>query len=61
MATPRRSYGEREYYGSAPSLIYGVMQVNIRTPSNAPSGENVPIVVTVGNTPTQLNVTMAIQ
>jgi uncharacterized protein (TIGR03437 family) len=50
-----------EYYGSAPSLIYGVMQVNIRIPANAPSGPNVPIVINVGNTPTQLNVTMAIQ
>ena len=27
-----------EYYGSAPSIIYGVMQVNVRIPANAPSG-----------------------
>ena len=42
-----------EYYGSAPGIIYGVMQVNVRIPANAPSGANVPIVVTVGGNSTQ--------
>ena len=53
-----------EYYGSAPGIIYGVMQVNIRIPANAPSGPNVPIVIMVGNTPTQggaSQVTVAVQ
>ncbi|HTS28895.1 MAG TPA: hypothetical protein VMH81_23655 [Bryobacteraceae bacterium] len=27
-----------EYFGSAPGIIYGVMQVNIQIPANAPSG-----------------------
>ena len=26
------------YYGSAPGIIYGVMQVNVEIPANAPSG-----------------------
>jgi uncharacterized protein (TIGR03437 family) len=49
-----------EYYGSAPSLIYGVMQVNIRIPEGQ-SGANVPIVINVGSNPSQTGVTVAIQ
>jgi len=50
-----------EYYGSAPSIIYGVMQVNVRIPANAPSGPSVPIVIKVGNTSSQTNATVAIK
>ncbi len=53
-----------EYYGSAPLLIYGVMQVNVRIPLTAPSGPNVPIVITVGNVSTQTGgsqITVAVQ
>jgi uncharacterized protein (TIGR03437 family) len=49
-----------EYYGSAPGIIYGVMQVNVRIPANAPSG-NLPVVITVGSNSTQPNVTVAVQ
>jgi uncharacterized protein (TIGR03437 family) len=49
-----------EYYGSAPGILYGVMQVNVRIPANAASG-NQPIVVTVGTNTTQPNVTVAVQ
>jgi uncharacterized protein (TIGR03437 family) len=53
-----------EYYGSAPGIIYGVMQVNVRIPANAPSGANVPIVFTVGGNSTQTGssaITVAVQ
>lgn len=53
-----------EYYGSAPGIIYGVMQVNVRIPANAPSGANVPIVITVGGNSTQTGssaITVAVQ
>jgi uncharacterized protein (TIGR03437 family) len=53
-----------EYYGSAPGIVYGVMQVNVRIPATAPSGANVPIVITVGNTTTQTGsaaITLAVQ
>ncbi|MBI2686355.1 MAG: hypothetical protein HYX27_08570 [Acidobacteria bacterium] len=49
-----------EYYGSAPGLISGVMQVNIRVAPNTPSG-NQPVVILVGASPSQANLTAAIQ
>lgn len=49
------------YSGGAPGLISGAMQVNIEVPENAPSGQNVPIVLLIGGVPTQANVTMAIE
>ena len=50
-----------QYYGSAPGIVYGVMQVNITVPANAPSGSNVPVQISVGGTATQSNVTVAVQ
>ena len=47
--------------GSAPGIVYGVMQVNVEIPSNAPSGASVPIQIFVGSTPTQSEVTVAVQ
>jgi uncharacterized protein (TIGR03437 family) len=49
------------YAGSAAGLVSGVMQVNLVIPANAPTGSNVPIVVSVGGTPSQAGVTVAIQ
>jgi uncharacterized protein (TIGR03437 family) len=49
------------YAGSAAGLVSGVMQVNLVIPANAPTGSNVPIVVSVGGTPSQGGVTVAIQ
>ncbi len=49
-----------QYAGSAPGLVYGVMQVNVQLPANAPTG-NLPIVITVGTTNTQTGVTVAVQ
>jgi uncharacterized protein (TIGR03437 family) len=49
-----------QYSGSAPGLVYGVMQVNVQLPANTPSGI-VPIVITVGTTNSQSGVTLAVQ
>jgi len=49
-----------EYAGGAPGLVTGVMQVNLRVPAAAASG-NLPVVVTVGTANTQPNVTVAVQ
>jgi uncharacterized protein (TIGR03437 family) len=48
------------YAGSAPGFVTGVMQVNLRIPANAPSGAQ-PLVVSVGGTPSQASVTVAVQ
>ena len=49
-----------QYYGSAPGLVYGVMQVNVQIPASVPSGV-VPVVVTVGSTNSQSGVTLVVQ
>jgi trimeric autotransporter adhesin len=49
-----------QYAGSAPDLVYGVMQVNVQIPANAAAG-NLPIVIAVGATNTQAGVTVAVQ
>jgi uncharacterized protein (TIGR03437 family) len=49
-----------EYAGSAPSILYGVMQVNVRIPDNAQTG-NAALVIKVGATSTQANVTVAVK
>jgi uncharacterized protein (TIGR03437 family) len=49
------------YAGSAAGLISGVMQVNVMIPAGAPAGVSVPVVVTVGTTPSQTGVTIAVQ
>ena len=40
---------EVEYAGAAPQLISGVLQVNVRIPDDAPRGDDVPVVLTVGD------------
>lgn len=49
-----------QYAGSAPGLVYGVMQVNVLVPSTVASGAE-PLVVTVGTATSQNGVTVAIQ
>jgi uncharacterized protein (TIGR03437 family) len=49
-----------QYYGSAPDIVYGVMQVNVLIPANTPTGAQT-LVVNVGNNATQANVTVAVQ
>jgi len=49
------------YAGTSPGIVNGVMQVNVLIPVGAPSGNAVPIVITVGTASTQSGVTLAIQ
>jgi uncharacterized protein (TIGR03437 family) len=49
-----------QYAGSAPGLVYGVMQVNVLIPATVASGAQ-PVVVTVGTINSQIAVTAAVQ
>jgi uncharacterized protein (TIGR03437 family) len=49
------------YYGTSPGLVNGAMQVNLVIPPTAPSGNNVPIAISVGGVPAQGGVTVAVQ
>src|SRR5205085_1102206 len=50
-----------EYAGSAPGLVAGTFQVNVRIPQDAPSGSAVSIELQVGQAISQAGVTVAIQ
>ena len=47
------------YYGPAPNLVSGIIQINVTLPADTPSG-NVPLFVTVGSANSQ-TVTVAVQ
>ena len=49
------------YAGSAPSAVAGLFQVNAVVPEGVLTGQNVPIIVTVGGISSQSNVTVAVQ
>ena len=48
------------FWGEAPGIVSGVMQVNVVIPPNTPSG-SVPLVIKVGSASTQAGVTVAVQ
>jgi uncharacterized protein (TIGR03437 family) len=43
-----------DFFGEAPNIVAGVMQVNARVPASASSG-SVPVVVRVGGVASQIN------
>lgn len=49
------------YAGSAPGLVAGLIQINARIAANAPLGDAVPVVVTIGGVQSQPGVTMVIR
>jgi len=49
------------YAGSAPNLVSGVMQVNVRLNENVPRGAAIPLELRVGPAPSQSGLTVAIQ
>jgi uncharacterized protein (TIGR03437 family) len=49
------------YAGGSPGLVEGLIQVNLRVPAAAPAGDAVPLVLTVGKSTSQPNITLAIQ
>jgi uncharacterized protein (TIGR03437 family) len=46
------------FYGEAPGLVSGVLQLNVQISANLPSG-NLPILVLVGGSSSQNNVTVS--
>ena len=50
-----------DYAGSAPGMVAGIAQVNVRIPANAQSGSSIPIVISMEASSTQSGVTLAIQ
>lgn len=50
-----------EYAGSAPGFVAGVLQVNVVVPENAPSGNAVPVILTIGGVSSPATVSMAIR
>ena len=48
------------YYGEATGVVAGMMQLNLRIPESTPSGE-LPLIVSVGDKPSQPGVTVSIQ
>ena len=49
------------YVGGAPGLTAGLLQINVRVPSNAPVGAATPLLVKIGGTNSQAGVTVAIR
>jgi uncharacterized protein (TIGR03437 family) len=52
---------EIEYAGVAPNAVAGLFQVNFRVPANAPIGDAIPLVVSVGGVRSSSDVTMAVR
>jgi uncharacterized protein (TIGR03437 family) len=50
-----------QYAGSAPDSIAGLLQVNAVVPQSVAPGSAVPIIVSVGGSPSQSGVTIAVQ
>jgi uncharacterized protein (TIGR03437 family) len=49
------------YAGSAPGMVAGLIQINARIAANAPLGDAVPVVVTIGGVQSQAGVTLVIR
>ena len=49
------------YCGAAPGLVAGVMQVNVRVPVEAPSGNAVPVSIKIGDVFSPPGVTLAVR
>jgi uncharacterized protein (TIGR03437 family) len=48
------------FWGEAPGLVSGVLQINVVIPANARTGD-LPVTVTIGTTPSQPNVTVSVK
>jgi uncharacterized protein (TIGR03437 family) len=47
--------------GAAPGMVAGINQFNVRIPSGAPSGNNVPIMISVGSVASPNTATLAVK
>ncbi len=52
---------EVQYAGAAPGLVAGAMQVNVRVPSSVAPGDEVPVILKVGDKISQVGITMAVR
>jgi uncharacterized protein (TIGR03437 family) len=52
---------EVRYAGAAPGLVAGSMQINVRIPVDAPTGDEVPVFLSVGNRNSQTTATLVIR
>jgi uncharacterized protein (TIGR03437 family) len=59
-ATVNNLPAEVLYAGAAPTLVAGVLQVNLRIPLDTPSGD-IPVVLLVGTVSSRAGVTVAVQ
>jgi uncharacterized protein (TIGR03437 family) len=50
-----------QYAGGVPGLLAGLSQINVQIPQGIASGSSVPIFLTFGGQPTQVNVTLAVK
>ena len=48
------------FYGEAPGLVAGVLQVNLQIPPNTPAG-TIPLAISVGGTQSQTGVTLSVR
>jgi uncharacterized protein (TIGR03437 family) len=48
------------FYGEAPGLVSGVLQLNVQIPTTVPSGE-LPILISIGGISSQNGVTISVQ
>ena len=49
------------FAGGAPTLVAGVLQINLRIPASASAGPSIPIRIQVGGMPSQTGVTVAVK
>jgi uncharacterized protein (TIGR03437 family) len=54
-------FAEILYAGGAPGIVEGVIQVNLRIPPASQIGAAVPLVLRVGNSTSQIGITLAVQ
>ncbi len=50
-----------EYAGSAPGLVTGILQVNLRIPNTATIGSSIPLILSIGGTASSADVTLAVK
>jgi uncharacterized protein (TIGR03437 family) len=50
-----------DYCGATPEYTAGELQVNVKLPMNVPTGDNVPVLLTVGTATSPTGVTIAVQ
>jgi uncharacterized protein (TIGR03437 family) len=61
LAQIGRNSAEVVYAGGSPGMVEGVIQINLRIPFTSQTGDAVPLVLRIGNSNSQLGITLAIR